>query len=67
METARKKVAPIEDRWMSVLKAAQALGCSRQGVLVSVAKGELEASHVAERVVVSRESVDALAASRATG
>jgi excisionase family DNA binding protein len=64
MTTARKKVDPAEDRWMSVQKAAAELGCSRQGVLVAVAKGELVSAHVAERVVISRDSVDALIATR---
>ena len=65
MEPTGKKLAPADDRWMSVLKAAAELGCSRQGVLVSVAKGELESNFVAERVVASRDSVARLKESRA--
>lgn len=65
MDIAGKKADVAEDRWMSVQKAAAELACSRQGVLVAIAKGELVSAHVAERVVISRESVDALIATRA--
>jgi hypothetical protein len=59
MKTARKKHEPVSDMWLSLPKAAAELGCSRQGILVAIAKGELLSDHVADRVVVSRESVDA--------
>lgn len=59
MKTARKKHEPLNDMWMSLPKAAAELGCSRQGILVAIAKGELISDHVADRVVVSRESVEA--------
>lgn len=64
MKPARKKSEPVQDRWMSVLKAAAELRCSRHGVLVAIAQGELESGYVAERIVVSRESVAALRAAR---
>jgi hypothetical protein len=64
MPDARKKAEPLDDRWMSQPKAAAELGCSRQGVLALVAKGELESDYVAERVVISRESVARLKAKR---
>lgn len=64
MTSAGKNRELVEDRWLSLPKAASELGCSRQGVLIAIAKGELMSEHVAGRVVVSRESVEALNASR---
>lgn len=64
MMSARKKRDPVEDRWMSLPQAAAAIGCSRQGVLISIAKGDLRSEQVAGRIVVSRDSVDSLIARR---
>lgn len=64
MKPARKKVEPADDRFMSQPKAAAELGCSRQGVLSFIARGELESELVAERVVVTRESVARLKSAR---
>lgn len=50
---------------MSVLKASVALGMSRHRVLAATARGELESACIAERVVISRASVNALLAARA--
>lgn len=57
MMPAGRKLEPLDDRWMSIPKAAAELGLSRQGVLVRVAKREIESEFVADRVVVSRASV----------
>lgn len=60
MTSAQKNRVARDDRWLSLPKAAAELRKSRQGVLIAIAKGELEAEQVAGRVVVSRESVQAL-------
>lgn len=66
MNPARKDTdAVVDDRWMSQPKAAAEIGCSRQGVLAYIARGELESDVVAERIVISRESVARLVAKRA--
>lgn len=58
--TQTRKARPATDPWMSLLKAAKLLGQSRQTVLTRVAKGEVEAMHIAGRTVVSRASVEKL-------
>lgn len=47
----------MDDPWMSQPKAAEQLGCSRHRVLAYAADGELETSRIADRTVISRESV----------
>lgn len=54
------KHEPVADLWMSQLKAARELGISRYTVLGYVARGILTASVQDDRVLISRESVEAL-------
>ena len=46
------------DPWMSVAAAARALGVSRQTVYARIARGHLVTEEIAERMVVSRASVN---------
>jgi len=60
---ARKKTPAktpgMGDRWMTLPKAAEALGCTRHKVLTRVIAGELVAEMRAGQVVISRDSVAA--------
>ena len=50
------------DPWMSVREAARLLGISPPAVRTRVIKGQLVAQTVADRVFISRASVDAMIA-----
>lgn len=65
MKTARKKAtnAPVQrpgDEWMSIPRAATALGISYGGVVAKALRGEIESQHVGGRTFVSRASVERL-------
>jgi hypothetical protein len=66
MTTARKQAPGVRDEWMSLQAAADALGHSRSVTLTMALKGELVTQHIANRIVVRRDSVDALIAERTT-
>lgn len=53
-----RKQAEAGDEWMSLPDAAEELGVTRQTVLTLGIKGELKTQSVADRVVVSRASVE---------
>lgn len=54
--------APNGDPFVSVAKAARLLGLSRATVLARIAAGKLDSQVIAERPVVTRESLDRLIA-----
>lgn len=51
--------APTSDKYLSIARAGHQLGIARYAVLNLVAKRELESLTIAERLVVTRASVDA--------
>ena len=57
---ATRKVRVQEDPWMTLSAAANALGTTRHTLLKRIVKGELIGKIVANRTVVSRESVERL-------
>jgi hypothetical protein len=59
-----EETSAIVDRWMSLYEAADVLGESRHAVMQRIIRQELEASVVAGRTVVSRESVRRVLAAR---
>lgn len=61
---AVRKNAELVDPWMSLTAAAAELETSKHLVLQSVIRGELEASIVAGRTVIDRDSVARLKQSR---
>ena len=63
MANARKTTRTRDD-WMSVPKAAAALGETRLSVLSRVLRGELISQQGDGRTLVRRDSVDALIATR---
>lgn len=59
-----RKATRTRDGWMSVPGAAATLGESRLSVLSRVIRGELVSEQSAGRTVISRDSVEALLATR---
>ena len=59
-----RKRTPVLDQWMSVPKAATALGESKLSVLSRIIRGELVSQQMDGRAVVRRDTVDALLATR---
>lgn len=58
MDRARKTQTATTDRWISLRKAARALGISEPTVMTRALRGELETQIVDGRVFVARESVE---------
>lgn len=57
--TTARKETEAGDGWMTLNKAATALGKNRQSVLVMIVAKELEGKHEAGRTLVTRASVEA--------
>lgn len=51
-----------EEKWLSLPQAAEYLGRARQTVATLAASGELKSDWVAGRLVIDRESAEALKA-----
>lgn len=64
MGAARKRIEPVEDRWLSMPKAAAELRCTRYLVSQFIARGLLRSDLAAGRTVVDREDVALLKAQR---
>ncbi len=57
---------PHADQWVTISRAAHLLGVTRPTVYAMIARGELEAERVAERLAVRRDAVaDAIRERRA--